>query len=429
MKKYIPAFLAIIVLILISSCAAALPDGPSEKKANLILNLEISEEIKEDVTVEVALTKDGSFSNNVVLTKNERTKTIPVEITEYTVFVNESGDYQYSYPETIKIEEGDKNNLTISIKPKATEGDDPIDPSLDHGTLYLDFCNFFDATMKYSIYANKSDEIPIMTGTTTKDFIIKLSPGTYYIMCELVQSATDIILYEVTDDLGNNSTENRTSFTIKKDEMTYKCYYITEKNINTKNSRVVFNPTFGKDLLGENNIYGHNVKIAYEVQYGTELTQKINGETYTDALVNIGFEVIPAQYIISLVALNGEIDVSNKYLIFYSGVWANPETIQGKTETKNIAIYKAEEVEFKIKDSLPEGYKYVISCEQLNKNSPENDEKYRIAYDLPFSIKVSVYRIEDPIYMGTYYEKTYNVLTVGDSTVIEIDGEVPTGLS
>ena len=92
MKKYIPAFLAIIVLILISSCAAALPDGPSEKKANLILNLEISEEIKEDVTVEVALTKDGSFSNNVVLTKNERTKTIPVEITEYTVFVNESGD-------------------------------------------------------------------------------------------------------------------------------------------------------------------------------------------------------------------------------------------------------------------------------------------------------------------------------------------------
>ena len=429
-KLLIP--LVIVVSLMLVACVAANPDEIPIENENLTIQLDISEEIKEeDITVNVALRVNDSFSINVPLTREESTKIYPAAVTTYNVMVQESKIYDYEYPDTITIKAGGENTLIIKVFPKSAEKDepekpgeeDPVIPPSTTGILDIDFCNFFEATMHYEIYKYYDASSPIYQGETEADLQISLPPGDYKIKCNLVNSAEDIKLCGLNNDLNYVSTDYPISFNIEVGKKTFLGYYIDETSNGTRNSRIAINPTIGKELLGVNNAYGHNVSIDYTIEYGTGLTKKVENSIYEDTLVDLGYEIIPALYTFKINAKIDDIDVSDHYVITYNWVWANAEDLQGETATKPIAIYRGQPVKFETDVVLKKNQFLSIGCEQLGRSVIEDEEgRYKLAYDEPFNLSINIYEKngDDVTFVSTYFEKEVKTISEGCSSVLYI---------
>lgn len=429
-KLLIP--LVIVVSLMLVACVAANPDEIPIENENLTIQLDISEEIKEeDITVNVALRVNDSFSINVPLTREESTKIYPAAVTTYNVMVQESKIYDYEYPDTITIKAGGENTLIIKVFPKSAEKDepekpgeeDPVIPPSTTGILDIDFCNFFEATMHYEIYKYNDASSPIYQGETKGDLQISLLPGDYKIKCNLVNSAVDIMLCGLNNDLNYVSTDYPISFNIEIGKKTFLGYYINETSNGTRNSRIAINPTIGKELLGKNNTYGHDVSIGYTIKYGTGLTQEVGNNIYKDTLVDLGYKFIPALYTFEINAKIDDIDVSDQYVIIYNWVWANAEDLQGKTATKPIAIYRGKPIKFETVVALKENQFLGISCKQFGRDIIEDEEgRYKIAYDEPFSLSINIYeKIGDyNNFIGTYFEEEVMIISEGCGSILHI---------
>ena len=430
-KLLIPLVIVLLTLITVA-CSVADPNDIPIENEELTIKLDISEEIKEEkITVNVALRIDDSFSINVPLTREESSKTYPAAITTYNVMVQESGFYDYEYPDTITIKAGGENTLIIKVFPKSAEKDepekpgeeDPVIPPSTTGILDIDFCNFFEATMHYEIYKYNDASSPIYQGETKGDLQISLLPGDYKIKCNLVNSAEDIKLCGLNNDLNYVSTDYPISFNIEVGKKTFLGYYIDETSNGTRNSRIAINPTIGKELLGVNNAYGHNVSIDYTIEYGTGLTKKVENSIYEDTLVDLGYEIIPALYTFKINAKIDDIDVSDHYVITYNWVWANEEDLQGETATKPIAIYRGQPIKFETDVVLKKNQFLSIGCEQLGRSVIEDEEgRYKIAYDEPFSLSINIYeKIGDyNNFIGTYFEEEVMIISEGCGSILQI---------
>lgn len=345
--------------------------------------------------------------------------------------VQESGFYDYEYPDTITIKAGGENTLIIKVFPKSAEKDepekpgeeDPVIPPSTTGILDIDFCNFFEATMHYEIYKYNDASSPIYQGETKGDLQISLLPGDYKIKCNLVNSAVDIKLCGLNNDLNYVSTDYPISFNIEIGKKTFLGYYIDETSNGTRNSRIAINPTIGKELLGKNNTYGHDVSIGYTIKYGTGLTQEVGNNIYKDTLVDLGYKFIPALYTFEINAKIDDIDVSDQYVIIYNWVWANAEDLQGETATKPIAIYRGKPIKFKTDVALKENQFLGISCKQFGRDIIEDEEgRYKIAYDEPFSLSINIYeKIGDyNNFIGTYFEEEVMIISEGCGSILHI---------
>lgn len=429
-KLLIP--LVIVLTLITVACAVADPNDIPVENEELTIKLDISKEInEEEITVNVALRVDDSFSINVPLTREESFKTYPAAITTYNVMVQESGFYDYEYPDTITIKAGGENTLIIKVFPKSAEKDepekpgeeDPVIPPSTTGILDIDFCNFFEATMHYEIYKYNDASSPIYQGETKGDLQISLLPGDYKIKCNLVNSAVDIKLCGLNNDLNYVSTDYPISFNIEIGKKTFLGYYIDETSNGTRNSRIAINPTIGKELLGKNNTYGHDVSIGYTIKYGTGLTQEVGNNIYKDTLVDLGYKFIPALYTFEINAKIDDIDVSDQYVIIYNWVWANAEDLQGETATKPIAIYRGKPIKFKTDVALKENQFLGISCKQFGRDIIEDEEgRYKIAYDEPFSLSINIYeKIGDyNNFIGTYFEEEVMIISEGCGSILHI---------
>ena len=429
-KLLIP--LVIVLTLITVACAVADPNDIPVENEELTIKLDISKEInEEEITVNVALRVDDSFSINVPLTREESSKTYPAAITTYNVMVQESGFYDYEYPDTITIKAGGENTLIIKVFPKSAEKDepekpgeeDPVIPPSTTGILDIDFCNFFEATMHYEIYKYNDASSPIYQGETKGDLQISLLPGDYKIKCNLVNSAVDIMLCGLNNDLNYVSTDYPISFNIEVGKKTFLGYYIDETSNGTRNSRIAINPTIGKELLGKNNTYGHDVSIGYTIKYGTGLTQEVGNNIYKDTLVDLGYKFIPALYTFEINAKIDDIDVSDQYVIIYNWVWANAEDLQGETATKPIAIYRGKPIKFETDVALKENQFLGISCKQFGRDIIEDEEgRYKIAYDEPFSLSINIYeKIGDyNNFIGTYFEEEVMIISEGCGSILHI---------
>lgn len=432
MRKLLVPLVIILLTLITVACAVADPNDIPVENEELTIMLDISEEIKEKkITVNVALRIDDSFSINVPLTREESSKTYPAAITTYNVMVQESGFYDYEYPDTITIKAGGENTLIIKVFPKSAEKDepekpgeeDPVIPPSTTGILDIDFCNFFEATMHYEIYKYNDASSPIYQGETKGDLQISLLPGDYKIKCNLVNSAVDIKLCGLNNDLNQVSTDYPISFNIEIGKKTFLGYYIDETSNGKRNSRIAINPTIGKELLGKNNTYGHDVSIGYTIKYGTGLTQEVGNNIYKDTLVDLGYKFIPALYTFEINAKIDDIDVSDQYVIIYNWVWANAEDLQGETATKPIAIYRGQPIKFETDVILEENQFLGIGCEQLGRSVIEDEEgRYKIAYDEPFSLSINIYEKigDDVTFVSTYFEKEVKTISEGCSSVLYI---------
>ena len=392
----------------------------------LTVSLEVSKDIEEEVDVSVALLIDNSFSQNVDLSKSNTTKKVKLSEASYFVKVKESGDYVYEYPDTIDISKDKDNKLVIKVLPKTVE-EDPTYPMLSKGTLAIDFCNAFDATMHYEIYKNSYDSPPVYRGVIDKDAYLFLAPGTYYISCRLAVETTGIRLWGVNEDGESFDCKYKNSFTIEKGKTTYAAFYIDETEMHTKNSRIVINPIVGKELLGTKNDYGHDVSISYDIKYGTNLQGSIEGKAYDDTtvIVNIGYETIPVLCDFTIKATNGNTDVSDDYVLVTRTIYSNPDQLQGETETKHTYIYRGKPIKFTTDVVLEENQMLAINCEQFYMRTVIEDEegRFKLAYDEPFGLTIRVYEKngDDWTFINTYYEGSMTI-SEGCYSVIHIKG-------
>ena len=167
-KLLIP--LVIVLTLITVACAVADPNDIPVENEELTIKLDISKEInEEEITVNVALRVDDSFSINVPLTREESSKTYPAAITTYNVMLQESGSYDYEYPDSITIKAGEENILTIKVLPKSPGKDNPEKPiepdnpeqpgeievpGKNTGNLLIDYCNVYGVPMHYEIYTS-----------------------------------------------------------------------------------------------------------------------------------------------------------------------------------------------------------------------------------------------------------------------------------
>lgn len=448
MKKLIPLTTLLAALLLVISCAASTPvPDETDEKSDLTVKLEISEDIKEeDVTVDVALTLEGSsFIRNISLSRSESSKTEPVAVVEYKVMVKESNLFDFIYPDTIRIDKEKENTLLIKVVPKGSikddpstenpgpEEPDPVIPPKTTGTLDIDFCNLFGAKLHYEIYNYYDDASPIEMGDTEKDIQIELPPGEYKISANLVYPAQGIILFGLNDDLGYVGTEYPISFTIEEGKKTFQGYYIKEEGINKREqSRYVVNATIGKELLGENNAYGHDVAISYVIEYENAELSNIVGSTYKDKAIDLNYKNIKAKCSLAIEAKSNGKDVSDQYVIKCAGLYSNYEQLDGETDTNHVAIFRGKPIKFTTDLVLREDQKIVFDVKQYDDLGVMEDEdgRFRLAYDIPFSLTVRVYQ-KNPGKEGnwnlidTYYEETGLTISEGCASVIHIKRNQP----
>ncbi|MDD6042163.1 MAG: hypothetical protein PUB87_00230 [Eubacteriaceae bacterium] len=444
MKKLIPLTTLIAALLLVVSCAASTPaPDETDDKSDLTVKLEISEDIKEeDVTVDVALTLEGSsFIRNISLSRSESSKTEPVAVVEYKVMVKESNLFDFIYPDTIRIDKEKENTLLIKVVPKGsikddpstgnpgTEEPDPVIPPKTTGTLDIDFCNFFGAKLHYEIYNYYNDASPIEMGDTEKDIQIELPPGEYKISANLVYPDQGIKLFGLNDDLGYVGTEYPIRFTIEKGKKTFQGYYIKEDDINKKEtSRYVVNATIGKELLGNTNAYGHDVSISYVIEYENIAIQSIKGFTYEDKAIGLDNKNIRTKCSLAIEAKSNGKDVSDQYVIKCAGLYSNYEQLDGETDTNHAAIFRGKPIKFTTDLVLTEDQKIVFDVKQYDDLGVVEDEegRFRLAYDIPYSLTIRVYQ-KDPVKEGSwnpidmYYEETGLTISEGCDSVIHIE--------
>ena len=391
--------------------------------------LDISNEIKEEeITVNVALRINDSFSISVPLSREENTKTYPVAVTTYNVMVQESDLFDFEYPETIKIETGAKNTLTIKVLPKSSS-DDPLrpeDPTIpETGTLMIDYCNVYGVQMHYDVMTYYGNEI-IKSEDIIGDTEIELEPGKYKVKARFTEEQQDFSLWSISRD-GDSSNVKDSVFTITIDKGKTQLlgFYIKDNEIGTRNSQVVINALYGKELLGPNNAYGHDVSIDYTIKYATGLCLEKSGKTYEDINIALDYEFIPMKAEFNICAkdaISGK-DVSNKYLIVPYSIYSNPDQLQGMTETKHINIYRGDIVEFKIEEELNENQSIFLCCEQFYMiSSYSEDGKLKIAYDLPYTITCSIITTDEEGKKTSSFYCEYEGITFseGDNTTITL---------
>lgn len=431
MKKVLIAF-TIILTFMVFSCAMDIPEENLPETADLTINLEISEEIKDDVQVNVALFINDAFTTNIALSNEENSKTEKVAVTTYNVRVQDNEHFDFDYPDSIKIVAGGKNTLTIKVtqKSEASEGEeDPVDPPLVTYTgISIDFCNVFDKTLHYEIYDSRHASDPIKSGDIKKDEFIDLKPGTYYISSNLVEPIDNIEFWAISETSDQIDPSNKIGINVTEGKRAFIGYIIKDKNIGTRNSRIVINPTVGKEYLGEN-AFGHNVLIDYTINYGTGLTQKKTGTTTTDHVIDLGYEFIPAKCEFTVCEMVGDDKVaSENYVLWCKEVYSGSDDLQGMTYTKNICIYRAATVEFKVDTELAKNQSLEFYTNQ-NYNriyKYSTDGKITLAYDLPYDIDVYVVTTDEGGNKSftTYCNYDGLVFSQGDSKVIHLASNV-----
>ena len=440
-KLLIPLVIVLLTLITVA-CSVADPNDISIENEELTIKLDISEEIKEEkITVNVALRIDDSFSINVPLTREESSKTYPAAITTYNVMVQESGSYDYEYPDSITIKAGEENILTIKVLPKSPGKDNPEKPiepdnpeqpgeievpGKNTGNLLIDYCNVYGVPMHYEIYTYLGNTL-VESKDIEGDYSIELDPGIYTIKARFTEEHSDFSLWEITRN-GDSSDVKDSNFMveIKKGENQLIGFYIKDNKVGAREySQVVINTLYGKELLSPQNAYDHDVSVDYTIRYATGLPLMKKGTTYVDYNVVLEYDFVEMKAEFNIIAkdrISGE-DVSNHYLIVPYWIYTNTDNLQGMTETKHINIYRGDVVEFNIEEELKENQSIIIYCEQFyQKSSYSIDGKLQIAYDIPFDISCSIITTDEKgNETSSYYCKYENlVFSEGDSTTITL---------
>ena len=439
-KLLIP--LVIVLTLIIVACAVADPNDIPIENEKLTIKLDISEEIKEeDIKINVALRIDDSFGINIPLSRKDSSKTYPAAITTYNVMVQESGPYDYEYPDSITIKAGEENILTIKVLPISPGKDNPEKPiepynpeqsgeievpDKETGTLFIDYCNVYGVLMHYDIYTYYGNVL-VESNDIEGDYSIELDPGTYSIKARFTEEHSDFSLWEITRN-GDSSNVKDSTFRIeiKKGENQLIGFYIKDNKVGAREkSQVVINTLYGKELLGPQNTYDHDVSIDYTIRYATGLPLMKKGTTYVDHNVELEYDFVEMKAEFNIVAkdrISGE-DVSNHYLIVPYWIYTNTDKLQGMTETKHINIYRGDVVEFKIEEELKENQSIFIYCEQFyQKSSYSRDGKLQIAYDIPFDIYYSIITTDEGgNETSSYYCRYENlVFSEGNSTSITL---------
>lgn len=439
-KLLIP--LVIVLTLITVACAVADPNDIPVENEELTIKLDISKEInEEEITVNVALRVDDSFSINVPLTREESSKTYPAAITTYNVMVQESGSYDYEYPDSITIKAGEENILTIKVLPKSPGKDNPEKPiepdnpeqpgeievpGKNTGNLLIDYCNVYGVPMHYEIYTYLGNTL-VESKDIEGDYSIELDPGTYTIKARFTEEHSDFSLWEITRN-GDSSDVKDSNFMveIKKGENQLIGFYIKDNKVGAREySQVVINTLYGKELLSPQNAYDHDVSVDYTIRYATGLPLMKKGTTYVDYNVVLEYAFVEMKAEFNIIAkdrISGE-DVSNHYLIVPYWIYTNTDKLQGMTETKHINIYRGDVVEFNIEEELKENQSIIIYCEQFyQKSSYSIDGKLQIAYDIPFDISCSIITTDEKgNETSSYYCKYENlVFSEGDSTTITL---------
>lgn len=442
MRKLLVPLVIILLTLITVACAVADPNDIPVENEELTIMLDISEEIKEKkITVNVALRIDDSFSINVPLTREESSKTYPAAITTYNVMVQESGSYDYEYPDSITIKAGEENILTIKVLPKSPGKDNPEKPiepdnpeqpgeievpGKNTGNLLIDYCNVYGVPMHYEIYTYLGNTL-VESNDIEGDYSIELDPGTYTIKARFTEEHSDFSLWEITRN-GDSSDVKDSNFMveIKKGENQLIGFYIKDNKVGArKYSQVVINTLYGKELLSPQNAYDHDVSVDYTIRYATGLPLIKKGTTYVDYNVVLEYDFVEMKAEFNIIAkdrISGE-DVSNHYLIVPYWIYTNTDKLQGMTETKHINIYRGDVVEFNIEEELKENQSIIIYCEQFyQKSSYSIDGKLQIAYDIPFDISCSIITTDEKgNETSSYYCKYENlVFSEGDSTTITL---------
>ena len=442
MRKLLVPLVIILLTLITVACAVADPNDIPVENEELTIMLDISEEIKEKkITVNVALRIDDSFSINVPLTREESSKTYPAAITTYNVMVQESGSYDYEYPDSITIKAGEENILTIKVLPKSPGKDNPEKPiepdkpeqpgeievpGKNTGNLLIDYCNVYGVPMHYEIYTYLGNTL-VESKDIEGDYSIELDPGTYSIKARFTEEHSDFSLWEITRN-GDSSDVKDSNFMveIKKGENQLIGFYIKDNKVGAREySQVVINTLYGKELLSPQNAYDHDVSVDYTIRYATGLPLMKKGTTYVDYNVVLEYDFVEMKAEFNIIAkdrISGE-DVSNHYLIVPYWIYTNTDKLQGMTETKHINIYRGDVVEFNIEEELKENQSIIIYCEQFyQKSSYSIDGKLQIAYDIPFDISCSIITTDEKgNETSSYYCKYENlVFSEGDSTTITL---------
>lgn len=442
MRKLLVPLVIILLTLITVACAVADPNDIPVENEELTIMLDISEEIKEKkITVNVALRIDDSFSINVPLTREESSKTYPAAITTYNVMVQESGSYDYEYPDSITIKAGEENILTIKVLPKSPGKDNPEKPiepdnpeqpgeievpGKNTGNLLIDYCNVYGVPMHYEIYTYLGNTL-VESKDIEGDYSIELDPGIYTIKARFTEEHSDFSLWEITRN-GDSSDVKDSNFMveIKKGENQLIGFYIKDNKVGAREySQVVINTLYGKELLSPQNAYGHDVSVDYTIRYATGLPLMKKGTTYVDYNVVLEYAFVEMKAEFNIIAkdrISGE-DVSNHYLIVPYWIYTNTDKLQGMTETKHINIYRGDVVEFNIEEELKENQSIIIYCEQFyQKSSYSIDGKLQIAYDIPFDISCSIITTDEKgNETSSYYCKYENlVFSEGDSTTITL---------
>ncbi len=442
MRKLLVPLVIILLTLITVACAVADPNDIPVENEELTIMLDISEEIKEKkITVNVALRIDDSFSINVPLTREESSKTYPAAITTYNVMVQESGSYDYEYPDSITIKAGEENILTIKVLPKSPGKDNPEKPiepdnpeqpgeievpGKNTGNLLIDYCNVYGVPMHYEIYTYLGNTL-VESKDIKGDYSIELDPGIYTIKARFTEEHSDFSLWEITRN-GDSSDVKDSNFMveIKKGENQLIGFYIKDNKVGAREySQVVINTLYGKELLSPQNAYDHDVSVDYTIRYATGLPLMKKGTTYVDYNVVLEYDFVEMKAEFNIIAkdrISGE-DVSNHYLIVPYWIYTNTDKLQGMTETKHINIYRGDVVEFNIEEELKENQSIIIYCEQFyQKSSYSIDGKLQIAYDIPFDISCSIITTDEKgNETSSYYCKYENlVFSEGDSTTITL---------
>lgn len=442
MRKLLVPLVIILLTLITVACAVADPNDIPVENEELTIMLDISEEIKEEkITVNVALRIDDSFSINVPLTREESTKIYPAAVTTYNVMVQESGSYDYEYPDSITIKAGEENILTIKVLPKSPGKDNPEKPiepdnpeqpgeievpGKNTGNLLIDYCNVYGVPMHYEIYTYLGNTL-VESKDIKGDYSIELDPGIYTIKARFTEEHSDFSLWEITRN-GDSSDVKDSNFMveIKKGENQLIGFYIKDNKVGAREySQVVINTLYGKELLSPQNAYDHDVSVDYTIRYATGLPLMKKGTTYVDYNVVLEYDFVEMKAEFNIIAkdrISGE-DVSNHYLIVPYWIYTNTDKLQGMTETKHINIYRGDVVEFNIEEELKENQSIFIYCEQFyQKSSYSKDGKLQIAYDIPFDISCSIITTDEKgNETSSYYCKYENlVFSEGDSTTITL---------
>ena len=355
--------------------------------------------------------------------------------------VQESGSYDYEYPDSITIKAGEENILTIKVLPKSPDKDNPEKPiepdnpeqpgeievpGKNTGNLLIDYCNVYGVPMHYEIYTYLGNTL-VESKDIEGDYSIELDPGTYTIKARFTEEHSDFSLWEITRN-GDSSDVKDSNFMveIKKGENQLIGFYIKDNKVGAREySQVVINTLYGKELLSPQNAYDHDVSVDYTIRYATGLPLMKKGTTYVDYNVVLEYDFVEMKAEFNIIAkdrISGE-DVSNHYLIVPYWIYSDTDKLQGMTETKHINIYRGDVVEFKIEEELKENQSIFIYCEQFyQKSSYSIDGKLQIAYDIPFDISCSIITTDEKgNETSSYYCKYENlVFSEGDSTTITL---------